>query len=382
METTDPCYAPLEPAFLAAPWDFYRWLRDWHPVWRDPASGAYFVSRFEDVWEVSTQWPQFRSEPLAGSRQHFASMDPPQHDRHRSKVSRLFTPRAISRMRAQVETACTELLQPLSGSDRFDSISAFTELLPNLMVSRIVGVPPEVDTQFRTRAVALGEAAGTPGYDAAMTALEDTARSIIDGRHPPLPGGIAAQLRGDATDKPEDALELDEMVGLVTNLVLAGTDTVTHLLSSAIVLLDHKPALRAQLQREPELIPAAVEEFLRLESPAQLLFRRTDSDTVLHGVVIPAQADVRLVWGAANRDEREFPDPDDFALHRAATRHLAFGHGLHFCLGAALARLEAQTALAALLPLLDSYRVDYAAAERLRSIVFRGYRHLPLQRAD
>jgi cytochrome P450 len=369
-------YQPLDPAFLERPWDSYRWLRDEHPVWRDPASGAYLISRFDDVWETAANWQQFPSEPKAGSRQHFASMDPPQHDRHRSKVARLFTPRAMSRLRADIAARCLNLIRPLCGQRSFDFVTGFSELLPNMVIGALVGVPAQVEEEFRSRALALSEAAGTAESDTAMTALEDTARRIVDGTHPPVPGGIAARLLADSTDP----LVLGEMVGLVTNLVLAGSDTVTHLLGSAVVLLAGNPALRSRLQREPELIAPAVEELLRLESPAQLLFRHTEQALTVRGVDIPAGSDVRLMWGAANRDEREFAEPDEFQLERRATRHLAFGHGLHFCVGASLARLQAQEAIAALLPVLEEYRIDPEATERLPSLVFRGYRHLTLIR--
>ena len=371
-----PYYDPLDPAFLAAPWGFYRWLRDEQPVWRDPASGAYLISRFADVWEIAADWEAFSSEPEAGSRQHFASMDPPQHDRHRRKVARAFMPRAIGRLRADVQARCAALLEPLASSAGFDAITGFTELLPGLTVSAIVGVPTVLDEEFRERALLLAETAATPAYDAAMTALEDTARRIVDATHPPQPGGIAAGLLADR----DDPLDVAEMVGLVTNLVLAGTDTVTHLLGSAIMLLDERPGLRDHLLAQPALIPVAVEEILRLESPVQLLLRRTTRDVTLHGVTIPAQGQVRLLWGAANRDEREFPGPDSFRLDRDAIRHLAFGHGLHFCLGAALARLEAEAAITALLPVLTRVRVRTDEVQRLPSIVFRGFRRLLLER--
>ncbi len=369
-----PAYHPLDPAFLDSPWEFYRWLREHHPVWRDPASGAFLISRFQDVWDISANWQQFPSEPAAGHREHFASMDPPQHDRHRAKVARLFTPRAIRSLRDSIASRCRSLLEPLDGRAAFDFVGCYGELLPNLVISELVGVPPDVDGEFRERALALAEAAGTPGYTTAMTALEETAQGVVDGTHPPVPGGIADQLLHDDAD----ALSLAEMVGLVTNLVLAGTDTVTHLLGSAAVRLDGDPALRERLQRQPELIPAAVEELLRLESPAQVLFRHLPHDVDLHGVRLPAGSDVRLMWGAANRDEREFPEPDRFDLDRRAARHLAFGHGLHFCLGASLARLEAAETLRLVVPLLARYRVDPQGLQRLPSLVFRGFRRIPL----
>jgi cytochrome P450 len=241
------------------------------------------------------------------------------------------------------------------------------------VISGLVGVPPQIEESFRLQALHLAETTGTPAYGAAMTALEDTARQMVTGEYAPLPGGIAATLLDDA-----DPLSVDEIVGLVTNLVLAGTDTVTNLLGSAVALLDDRPQLLRELATNPQLLPTVVEEVLRLESPVQLLFRHTRSAITLHDVRIPAGAEVRLLWGAANRDERVFDQPDEFLPGRSVLRHLAFGHGLHFCLGAALARQEATIALRTLLPALETMDVDRAAAVRLRSVVFRGYEHLPL----
>jgi cytochrome P450 len=139
--------------------------------------------------------------------------------------------------------------------------------------------------------------------------------------------------------------------------------------------------LRWQLVNDPEMLAATIEEVLRLESPVQLLFRHTRAPVQLHGVQMASGAEVRLLWGAANRDERLFARPDEFLPRRPMLRHLAFGHGLHFCLGAALARQEAAIALRALLPFLDTMTVESTAVVRLRSMVFRGYERLPLVRA-
>ena len=368
-------YAPQDAEFQDAPWEAYRRLRDDSPVYRLPDSGAYVLSRFEDVQAAALDWRAFGSEPPAGSREHFASMDPPQHDRHRAKVYRLFTPRAVSRRAALIAGICDDLLSPLRGAAAFDVIADFAALLPNQVVSRIVGVPGDLEPTFRRQALQLAETAGTPDYGRAMTELEDTAQLMVTGEHPPLPGGIAAMLLDDA-----DPLSREETVGLLTNLVLAGTDTVTNLLGSAVAVLADHPEERRRLVRESAGIGPAVEELLRLESPVQMLWRYTRKPVRIRDDDLPAGAEVRLLWGAANRDERAFDDPDTFRPDRPMVRHLAFGHGLHFCLGAALARQEATIALAALLSLLEDFTIDRPAAVRLHSMVFRGFEHLPAVR--
>jgi cytochrome P450 family 130 len=370
-------YEPHSPAFLEDPWEFYRMLRDHHPVYRDPRSGSYLISRFEDVWAVTNDWPLFRSGSPSGSRNHFASMDPPRHDEHRQKVAHLFTPSANRRRAAEVQSMCQSLVAPLSARASFDAVTDFAAHLPNMVISRIVGLPDTLAEEFRLKSLALAEVTDTPDYLQAVWELEEVARAAVGERGNLAAGGVMEVLANDATP---DALDGEEMVGLVTNLVLAGTDTVTNLIGSGIVLLDRRPELVDRLASDDDLWSRLIEELLRFESPVQVLWRHTSAHTVLHGISIPAEAEIRLLWGAANRDDREFEDPDRFVCDRKIRRHLGFGHGIHFCLGAALARLEARSALQALLPLLHRFRVDDGELVRLRSATFRGYERVPLVR--
>jgi cytochrome P450 len=155
-----------------------------------------------------------------------------------------------------------------------------------------------------------------------------------------------------------ERLETDEILGFCYQLIVAGNDTTTTLIGNGAVLLAEHPEQRAALAKDPSRIPSAVEEMLRYESPAQALPRRTRIDFELHGRRIPAQSRVLLVWGAANRDEREFPDPDRFDVQRSIRRHLAFGHGTHSCLGASLARLEARVAFEELLAQIPDWSLE------------------------
>jgi cytochrome P450 len=305
-------------------------------------------------------------------------MDPPRHDVHRSKVARLFTPRAIANVEAQLRALTVELLGPLVASRRFDLAADFAAVLPCRVISRLVGVPHELEERFRDTALEIGRTAGTDSMFPLMSELEQLTERLVSREFAVEPRTILERLL-DGSDGAE--LSRDELVGLCTNLVLAGTDTTANLIANAAVLLAERPDVRARLAADTSALPAALEETLRFESPVQWLARRTTRAVTMHGVTIPHDATIRLLWGSANRDEREFDRPDEFVPARRIARHLAFGYGLHYCVGAALARLEARVALEVLLAQAPRYRIDTEGLERLRSSTFRGWEHVPVDAA-
>jgi cytochrome P450 len=171
----------------------------------------------------------------------------------------------------------------------------------------------------------------------------------------------------------------EDVLGFCFNLIVGGIETTTNLLAAGMVILQQEPAARRWLAARPERIPAALEEFLRLETPVQGLCRTTTRPLTLHGTTIPSGAKVLLLFGAANRDEREFADPDRFDGARNTERHLAFGYGAHYCIGAALARLMGRVAFEELTTRLDEHRIDVARGRRIRSAVNRGWQSLPIE---
>ena len=361
---------------IESPYGFYTRLRDDAPVHYSEEIGEYLITRFDDVQAVVHDWRRFSSQTTDDNHDHFASMDPPRHDVHRSSVARLFTPRRM----AELEPAIADLGQSLTASmverGTFDIATDLAIPLPSQVITQIVGVPPRLELEFRAGALAIATASGPENVYAAMGALQQVTWKALDEGHE-LPSGqiLDTLLRGLGSGDP-DELTRKEIVGLCTNLVLAGTDTASNLITSAMVLFDRVPGLRDCLRAEPERIPDAVEEVLRLEAPVQWLRRRSVEATEIHGVEIPAGSLLRVYWGAANRDDRVFDDPDRFDLDRSGQRHLAFGYGLHFCIGAALARLEARIAISAMLRT-DGLELDHAGLVRLPSSMFRGYEHVP-----
>lgn len=367
-------WSPDDRQFQEDPADYYRWLRDEEPVHRHEASGSYFLSRFDDVWEATADWRTFSSQSPVARLRHMASMDPPAHDRLRAAVARHFAPRRVAALEPQIRATCRALLEPLGARSRFDLVDAFTSRFPSRVIHRIMGVPASLDDPIRAVALGIGAARDTETLGRLMGELEGLTRRVVEGDPAPEEPGLIQRLARE----PGVELSFDELRGVCSNLVLAGTDTVTNLVGNGVVLLARRPALRARLVANVSALPGAIEEMLRFESPVQSLARRTTRPVRLHGVEIPTGSEVRLQWGAANRDDREFERPDEFDPFRPIRRHLALGHGTHFCLGAGLARLEARIAFEELLVRWPDLPVDESSLERLPSLWVRAWERIEL----
>jgi cytochrome P450 len=363
-------YDPDDPHFLADPTDYYRWLRDEAPVHLHAASGAYLLSRFEDVWSATGDWQTFSSKNPFAESEHMASMDPPGHDRLRARLSRHFGARPIAEFAPVVRRLCCELLDALSEGEPVDLVASFAALYPGRVIQRLLGVPREIGDAMHERALEIATAPDSETMLRSMAALEELSGEVVRGNARPDEPGLLQEL---GQDDPSRRLPEAARIGVCTNLLLAGTDTVTNLIANGLVLLEQHPDVRDALALDARGLDRCIEEMLRIESPVQSLGRRTTRAVALHGREIPAGAEVRLLWGAANRDEREFRHPDRFDPRRAFRRHLAFGHGIHFCLGASLARLEARIAFAEILERWPRHEVIEDELVRLPSLWSRGF---------
>jgi hypothetical protein len=355
-------YDPSRPDFQARIYDIYRTLRDERPVYRNPDSGVYALSRFEDVREAASDPATFSSEGTslgAGLLPHIQVMDPPRHDRLRRLVTLAFTPRRVAAMEPRIREIARGLLDQFAGKGQADLMADYARHVPSRAIGDMIGVPPERREAFlhwteSMVAVPKDQSQSANVQAPAQKIYKEFARLLDERRSNRCDDLMSALLDAEIDG---ERLSQEELLGFCFVLIVAGNDTTTNLIASGAILLAQHESVRRELCAEPAGIEDAIEEMLRCESPAQALPRRVTRDVVRHGVTLPAGSEVQLVWGAANRDEREFEDPDRFDPHRRIRRHLAFGQGLHFCLGANLARLEARVAFEELLARLPEYEL-------------------------
>jgi hypothetical protein len=369
------------PSFQRDPYPGYRELREKRPVYREPRCGNYVLTRYADVLGALRDWPLFSSRqgvaPFGPDRGFsLTSLDPPRHDRLRALVNRAFTPRRVAESRAQIEALVAELLDPVASE--FDLVSAFSHPLPVFVIARMLGVPPERRADFKRWSdaiIGLLERPKSPDDQRAIREISAYfAELALERRKEPGEDLVTALVQAEVDG---ERLTRSELLGICVQLLVAGNETTTNLISNLVDVLADRPDLWRALRHDRSLVAATVEESLRHDSPAQNLARTCVRETELHGVRIPAGARVLLSFGAANRDPAEFDDPDAFRLGREA-RHIAFGFGVHYCLGAPLARLEGSVALEGLL---DRFaRLERApGAERVLSTVIRGFERLPIR---
>lgn len=380
-------YDPLSPETLADPGAQWTPLLRDTPVHRydrfDPP--FYTLSRHADVKAALLDIETFSSEWGQGPR--FTPpggmlSDPPEHTRFRRIVQRAFKPTQIEALRPRAEQIARELLGAVKG-DTLELHDDFACPLPVVLIAQMLGVPPGEREQFKRWSDLSVEAMGMPDPTPLAAELEALRnylfRAVAEHRAQPRGGDLIDELVAAA--EADDGLSNAQLVGVVSQLLVGGNETTTSLITNLVWRLLEEPALWAALLADAALVPAAIEESLRFDPPVLGLYRSTTRAVTLHGVTIPSGAKVMLSYAAANRDPAVFAAPDRFRLDRPrseASEHLAFGLGIHFCLGSALARLEAETALRALLERFP--RLTLAArGERIAPFFLWGRRRLPLR---
>jgi cytochrome P450 family 130 len=377
-------YDPTRPDFPERAHAVYRRLRDEHPVYHHAGRGFFALSRFEDVRAAANDPARFSSEGTSigqGLLPMVQQLDPPRHDALRALVTKAFTARRVAEIEPRMREIARELALALRRAGGGDLLRDFAAQLPSRVIGELIGVPPERREAFLEWTEAMigadpKDAASAERFrDPATQIYGEFAKLLAERRAEPRDDLMSALLAAETDGR---RLTEQELLGFCFVLIVAGNDTTANLLANGAVLLARHPEQRALLAREPARLSNAVEEMLRYESPAQALPRRATRTLALHGVEVPEGAEVLLVWGAANHDEREFDEPERFDVARPLRRHLAFGHGLHFCLGAHLARLEARLGFEELLAALPDYRL--AREPRwLPSFWARAYEAVPVE---
>ena len=388
-------YDPFDYQVDMDPHPVWKRMREEMPLYYNEKFDFYALSRYEDVMAASKDWETFssaygttldmmRNPEMLDLGRTILTMDPPEHDQLRSLVGRRFTPKAAKSMEDEVREIVSNWLDQLKGRDSFDFIQDFGALVPMMVICSFMGLPKEDHDSVRKLVDAsLHREEGQDSFD-----METMMRSIryYDGalairefepRDDFISELITANVKlDDGSTRP---LTQSERINFLSLTAGGGNETVARLLGWAGALLTQHPEQRQMLVENPDLIPQAVEEILRYESPSPVQGRTVMKDIELHGTMVKKGSIVLLLTNSANRDPEAYEDPDAFNIMREPKQHASFGFGAHFCVGAALARLEGRVALEETLKRYPAWDVDWEHSERVHTSSVRGYLKLPVK---
>lgn len=392
-------FNPLSSDLRYDPHPLFRRLREKDPVHYSEAFRGWIVTRYDDVQGIlrDSSWAADRSlienELMAQQMDSdsiqnqvlartMLTVDPPDHTRLRGLVNKAFTPRAVEKMKPRIQEIADDLLDELDGAEEMDVIRHLAYPLPVIVIAEMLGVPPEDRERFKKWSDEMVMTLGLQEdpeknkiADQAVVELVDYFREIIQQRRAEPRDDLISGLI--AAHEGSDALTEGEMLGTCILLLVAGNETTTNLIGNGLLsLLDHPDELE-RLRKQPELMESAIEEMLRYEYPVMSTVRTPLEDRELDGKTIRKGQPVMVTIAAANRDPAQFPDPDRFDIAREPNHHVAFGHGIHFCLGAPLARAEGRAAIAGLLARYPDLRSLAAKPDWGEGIILRGLQTFP-----
>ncbi|MEU9025834.1 cytochrome P450 [Actinomadura sp. NPDC048394] len=392
MSDGDPYYDPYDVDIDRDPYPTYRRLRDEAPLYYNEPHDFWGLSRFADVDAALKDVKRLSSakgdilevvkaDPVMPPGV-FIHEDPPQHTVHRALVARAFTPRRMRMVEEKVRAFCVACLDPFTGSDRFDFVTDLGDELPMRAIGMLAGIPDAEQPKVRDHAQRnLRNEPGRPlpidkeqYFDGGMYA------EYVAWREKNPSDDLITELLGfefEDVDGTVRKLTTDEIVTFLTVIAGAGVETTGRLFGwMGKVLADH-PDQRRELVADRSLIPNAIEELLRYEPPGPHVARYVAEDVEYHGTKVPAGSAMLLMVASANHDERRFENPDRYDIHRAIGTHVTFGHGAHYCLGAALARMEGRVALDEVLNRFPDWEIDTAGARRSPTTTVRGWDTMP-----
>jgi cytochrome P450 len=387
-------YDPSSYELHEDPFPIYRRMQDEAPLYRNAEMGFWALTRFDDVVAGLSDWSSLSSargtliEQIQSGGPPPDMMifnDPPRHEDLRRLIGRAFTPRRVAELDGTVRSMCEAWLDPMRQAGGGEIVAELAGKLPMAVIAALLGAPAEDNPRLKALSDRL-----LHREDGSMTMPEDGAVAgaelwayfsdlIAMRRAQPADDLISALISAEIPTEGGEPQRLtdDEMVYFCLLLGVAGNETTAKMIATGVVTLNDFPDERARLASNPDLWPKAVEELLRFDPPSHYQGRVTTTPLERHGQQIPEGSIVLLINGAANRDPRAFPDPDRYIADRSVERHLAFGHGIHFCLGASLARLETRIALEELVKRFPQYEVDRDGIERFHSTNVRGLSKVP-----
>jgi cytochrome P450 len=389
-------YDPFNVEIDKDPYPLWKRMRDEAPLYYNERYDFYALSRFADVDQGLINWDGYRSnrgsvlEVIKADVELpsglFLMEDPPLHSVHRGLMARVFTPKKMNALEPKVREFCARCLDPLVGAGRFDFIADLGAQMPMRTIGMLLGIPEDNQEFFRDQLDELlkVESDGnelpppaTSGFDAGRDFIAD----YIDWRSKNPSDDLMTELLNVEFEDEHGVqrrLTQSEVLTYVTLLAGAGNETTTRLIGWAGILLAANPDQRREVVEDPALIPQAVEEILRYESPSPAIARYAREDMEHYGQTVPKDSAMVFLLSSANRDERQFADADRFDVHRTMAHHVAFGYGIHFCLGAALARLEGRVALDEILRRFPEWEVDWDSAVQAHTPTMRGWEKLPV----
>lgn len=392
-------YQLLDPEVLANPYPLFRRLRTEDPVHWDPYLHTWVVTRYSDVMEVLHTFSAERTHtpeklqrvglsemaPVAQLMvKQMLFMDPPQHTRLRKLASHAFTPGRVAILRHHIKDIVARLLDQVQKAGRMDVIVDLAEPLPAIVTAEMLGVPVEDWARLKSWTADFAEMLGNFQHNPdraskMLRTVQEMSTYFYDAvrqqRTSPRDGLVHSLMIAEVDG---DHLTDEEVVATCIVTMVGGQETTTNLIGNGVITLLRNPEELRRLQADPSLLPSAVEEMLRYESPSQHTGRLAPEDRELGGKLIRAHQAVMAVMAAGNRDPERFPDPDRFDIQRENNRHLAFGWAAHFCFGAALARIEGQEAFAAILERLPDLRLEPGPLTWRNNSGLRGVTHLPV----
>ncbi len=393
-------FNPFVLSYKVNPYLQYGRLRAEDPVHRSIAMQAWILTRYDDCIEVLRNPTTFSSDgrnaggqlgeairqqqaesPL-GQAQTLLSSDPPAHTRMRAIVNRVFTPRRVESLRPRIEEIARDLLDAAPFEGGFELMAGYAQPLPVIVIAELLGVPSADRDRFKQWSNAMAATTDIMNSEAVINQAQETTLELIDyfgrfiaeRRAAPQDDLISALVAAEEAEQ----LSTDEILAFAILLLVAGNETTTNLIGNGTAILLDYPEVADELRAQPAEVPVAIEEMLRYDSPVQAVVRIAREDIKLGGKAIDSGDVLMMMLGAANHDGDQFDDPGEFRAERDPNRHLSFGMGPHFCLGAPLARLEAEIAFTSLLACYASIGRGEGDAERGGTLLLRGLTKLPL----